>query len=96
MTLEARDVITRLQPTAEGCYIQLGNEKTARFGGQMEPRPKDRVFFLNLDHPNYSSLFEVAMHATFLERRVTIWAKSEIDPEQLAVVDYLYVEFSDE
>jgi hypothetical protein len=96
MTLEAKDVITRLHPDAQGCFIQLGDEKTGRFGGQMEARPKDRYFLLKLDHPNYSSLFQVAMHAAFLERRVMIRTRAEIDPEQVAEVDHLYVEFSDE
>jgi hypothetical protein len=96
MTLEAKDVVTRFHPDATGCYIQLGNEKTAMFGGQMEPRPMDRLFHLKLDHPNYSSLFQVAMHASFLERRLVIRAKEDIDPLKIAEVDYLYVEFEDD
>lgn len=96
MTYEARDVITRLHPDSEGCYIQLGVEKTSRFGGQMEARPLDRYFQLKLDHPNYSSLFQVAMHAAFLEKRIVIRAKADIDPVKISEVDYLYVEFEDE
>ena len=96
MTFEARDVVTRLHPDSEGCYIQLGTEKTARFGGQTEPRPLDRYFHLKLDHPNYSSLFQVAMHAAFLEKRLVIRTKADIDPAKIAEVEYLYVEFSDE
>lgn len=96
MAFEARDVITRLHPDAEGLYIQLGNEKTARFGGQLEPRPMDRYFRLRLDHPNYRSLFEVAMHAAFLEKRVMIRTKEDIDPAKVAEIEYLFVEFQDE
>ncbi len=96
MTFEARDVITRLQPDSQGMNIQLGNEKTARFGGQLEPRPLDRYFQLKLDHPNYNTLFQVAMHAAFLERRIVIRTKEDIDPAKVAEIDYLYVEFEDE
>ena len=96
MAFEARDVITRLHPDSEGCFIQLGNEKTARFSSQTEPRPLDRYFQLKLDHPNYSSLFQVAMHAAFLEKRVMIRTKADIDPARIAEVEYLWVEFEDE
>ena len=96
MAFEARDVITRLHPDAQGLNIQLGNEKTARFGGQMESRPMDRYFQLKLDHPNYNVVFQVAMHAAFLQKRVVIRTKADIDPAKVAEIDYLYVEFEDE
>jgi hypothetical protein len=96
MAFDASDVITRLHPDADGCYFQLGNERTARFSSKTEPRPLDRYFHLRLDHPNYSSLFQVAMHAAFLQKRVVIRTKADIDPAKTAEVEYLYVEFEDE
>ena len=96
MAFEAKDVVTRLQPDSTGCLIQLGTQKAGRFTSEMEPRPLDRMFLLKLDHPNYDSLFQVAMHASFLERTLVIRTREDIDSSKIAEVDYLYVLFEDD
>ncbi len=77
--------VTRIYPLDIGCYIILREPKFV---------PKDGIFFLELDHPNYNSLYSLAVVAAVNRYKLRILAKNDIVDTDRAKVRSMWIDWS--
>lgn len=89
MANNATGLVARVYPDDKGCFVRLK-------GLAPDVRPKNGFFFIELGHPNYQSLFTLALTAATEGKELTI----RIDPEQgdisadeIATVGYMYIDW---
>jgi hypothetical protein len=56
--------------------------------------PKDGLFHLRFDHPNYNALYSLALVAAVNRYSLQIDANVEIDPDVEADIDYMKVNWA--
>lgn len=85
----AKGRVTRIYPDSNGCYISLDFEPPSG-----EPRPKDNLFHLKIEHVNYNSLFSLALMAAAngFELLIRIHG-SAITAEEYPSVTYMVIDW---
>lgn len=82
MAVAVRGKIKTLYPQANGCYIEV----------MANPKPKSGLFQIELNHPNYNSLFSLAVVAFVNNYDLQIRAKEEINSNEIASVQYVTID----
>lgn len=76
--------VKRIYPYAGGCYIQLN------YNGA---KPKDGYFHLDKGHPNYNSLYSLAVVAAVNSYTLLIRVSPDIVPTEHGNVVYMYIDW---
>lgn len=84
MSYIAKGKVVKIYPNANSCYVQLEYEGI---------KPKDEYFKLELSHPNYKSLYSLAVLSAVHNYVLAIRSASDITPVEHAIVSYMYVEW---
>jgi len=80
----AKGKVVKVYPNTNSCYVQL------EYAGV---KPKDEYFKLELSHPNYKSLYSLAVLSAIHNYELAIRSVSNITPSEHAIVSYMYVEW---
>jgi len=83
MATATTGTVTRLYADTQGCYIQTTGT----------PEPKHRYYQLLLTHPNYNALYSLALSAAVNKTALTVRTVNNIDPNEIAEVQYLRVDY---
>ena len=82
MAVAVRGKVTKLYPQENGCYLKI----------DASPKPKDGFFWIGLNHPNYNSLFSIAVVAFVNNYELQVRAKAEINSNEHASVSYVTID----
>jgi hypothetical protein len=85
MAIRVTGIVERLYVRAERTNIRLVIPA--------QQQPLDGYFALEMDHPNYYSLYSLALSAAINRYPLQIRTKAEITPDEPAVVEYLVVDW---
>lgn len=88
MTVRFYGEVARLYVNSSGCIIRMQNVTP-----QGVVMPKDGYFHLELDHPNYSALYSLAMLAASGRHRLSIRTKEDAVSSSNAVVQYFVLDW---
>lgn len=76
--------VSRIYPDSAGCYVRLS---------EPQYEPKDGYFWLDLKHPNYNSLYSLAVVAAVNGYDLAIVTLADIVDTAIAQVDYMYLDW---
>lgn len=76
--------VSRIYPHSAGCYIRLAN---------LSPEPQYGYFDLPISHPNYNSLYSLALAAAINRYDLGIRVSGEISESEIATASYLWVDW---
>lgn len=82
MAVSAIGKVLKIYPHSTGCYIKLD------YNGV---KPKSSYFRLNNSHPNYNSLYTLALTAAVNRYLLTIRTTADIVPTAFGDVQYMHV-----
>ena len=85
MAIRATGKVTRLYVRAERTNVRLEIP--------LDEQPQENYFGLELTHPNYNSLYSLALSAAINGYALTIRTTAEISPDEPASVEYMVVDW---
>ncbi len=87
--------IRRLYPHSGGCYIYMPKPPGEYIDDDNDFDPKFNYFLINISHENYNSLYSLALVAAVNGYKMKIRAYEDFDPEVIAEVSYLTVDWDE-
>ncbi len=81
--------VKKLYPSHQGCFVAI--EYLPEF--ESKPRPEDNYFEIKLSHPNYNSLYSLAVAAAVNHYVLSIGTRVSISPTTNTEVWYLVVDW---
>lgn len=80
MAYRVRGQVAKIFPHNEGCFIELKD---------IDHRPRDDYFLLNISHSNYNALYSLALVAAVNRYVLEIRTAEDITPDEHAQVNYM-------